>query len=109
MISLPPLLHTAPPTSLLSVVRVLPPPESSFLLPSFKDFSLSFPIIDRSRALVVLKTEIFTEYFTLYNLIQQEYRIIAQDTYNIDEKGFVIGIMQQSYVFIPTSKKDTFL
>jgi hypothetical protein len=49
--------------------------------------------LDRSRASVVLKTETFTEYFALYDSIRQEYRIIAQDTYNMDEKGFTIGIM----------------
>jgi hypothetical protein len=41
----------------------------------------------------VLKTETFTEYFALYDSIRQEYRITAQDTYNMDKKGFTIGIM----------------
>jgi hypothetical protein len=57
----------------------------------------------------VLKTKTFIEYFVLYNLIRQEYRITAQDTYNIDEKGFAIGIIQQSYVFVLTSEKEVFL
>jgi hypothetical protein len=65
--------------------------------------------LDQLRALAVLKTETFIEYFALYDLIRQEYRIIAQDTYNIDEKGFAIGIMQQSHIFMPTSEKEAFL
>jgi Tc5 transposase DNA-binding domain/helix-turn-helix, Psq domain len=40
--------------------------------------------LDRLRASAVLKTEIFTEYFTLYDSIRQEYGITAQDTYNMD-------------------------
>jgi hypothetical protein len=57
----------------------------------------------------VLKTETFTEYFALYDLIQQEYKVTAQDTYNINEKGFIMGIMQQSHVFMPASEKEAFL
>jgi hypothetical protein len=57
----------------------------------------------------VLKTETFTEYFALYDSIRQEYGITAQDTYNIDEKGFIMGIMQQSHVFVPASEKEAFL
>jgi hypothetical protein len=57
----------------------------------------------------VLKTETFTEYFTLYDLIRQEYGITAQDTYNMNEKGFIISIMQQSHVFMPASEKEAFL
>jgi hypothetical protein len=65
--------------------------------------------LDRSRASAVLKTETFTEYFALYDSIRQEYGIIAQDTYNMDEKGFAMGIMQQSHVFVPASEKEAFL
>jgi hypothetical protein len=57
----------------------------------------------------VLKTKTFIEYFALYDSIRQEYGITAQDTYNIDKKGFTIGIMQQSHVFMPASKKEAFL
>jgi hypothetical protein len=49
------------------------------------------------------------EYFALYNSIQQEYGITAQDTYNMDEKGFAIGIIQQSHVFMPVGEKEAFL
>jgi hypothetical protein len=65
--------------------------------------------LDQARASTVLKTETFTEYFTLYDSIQQEYGITAQDTYNMDEKGFTMGIMQQSHVFVPTGEKEAFL
>jgi helix-turn-helix, Psq domain/Tc5 transposase DNA-binding domain len=49
--------------------------------------------LDRSRASAVLKIETFTEYFKLYDAIQREYGITAHDTYNMDEKGFAMGVM----------------
>jgi helix-turn-helix, Psq domain/Tc5 transposase DNA-binding domain len=65
--------------------------------------------LDRARASAVLKTETFTEYFELYSSIQREYGITPQDTYNMDEKGFAMGIMQQSHVFVPANKKEAFI
>jgi hypothetical protein len=57
----------------------------------------------------VLKPETFIEYFALYDSIRQKYEITAHDTYNMDEKGFAIGIMQKSHVFMPTSEKEAFM
>jgi len=65
--------------------------------------------LDRSRASAVLKPETFTEYFALYDSIRQEYGITAHDTYNMDEKGFAMGIMQKSHVFVPASEKEAFM
>jgi hypothetical protein len=59
--------------------------------------------------LAVLKPETFTEYFALYDSIRQEYKITAQDTYNMDEKGFAMGIMQKSHVFVPANEKEAFM
>jgi hypothetical protein len=41
----------------------------------------------------VLKIETFIEHFKLYDAIQREYRITAYDTYNMDEKGFAMGVI----------------
>jgi DDE superfamily endonuclease/helix-turn-helix, Psq domain/Tc5 transposase DNA-binding domain len=65
--------------------------------------------LDRTRASAALKSETFTEYFELYRSLQQKYAIAPQDIYNMDEKGFCMGAIQRSHVFIPVSEKEAFL
>jgi DDE superfamily endonuclease/helix-turn-helix, Psq domain len=65
--------------------------------------------LDRTRASTMLKTEIFTEYFELYNAIRQKYGISPQDIYNMDEKGFCMGAIQRAHVLIPRTEKEAFL
>jgi hypothetical protein len=43
----------------------------------------------------MLKTEPFEEFFKLFDSLVQKYKIASQDTYNIDEKGFIIGAIQR--------------
>ena len=47
--------------------------------------------LDRIRASATLKVETLNEYFELYNSLRQKYKIEAEDTYNIDEKGFCMS------------------
>jgi hypothetical protein len=57
----------------------------------------------------VLKPEIFSKYFELYSSLQQKYGITPQDTYNMDEKDFTIGVIQRSHVLVPAGEKEAFL
>ncbi len=65
--------------------------------------------LDRTRASATLKTETLTEYFELFNSLRQEYKIEAEDIYNMDEKGFLMGVIQQSHVLISVAEKEAFL
>jgi hypothetical protein len=57
----------------------------------------------------MLKVETFTEYFKLLSSLQQQYNIAPEDIYNMDEKGFCIGAIQQSHVLIPVHEREAFL
>jgi hypothetical protein len=61
------------------------------------------------RASATLNIGTISEYFELYNSLQQKYNIAPQDTYNMDEKGFAMGVVQRSHVVIPISERDAFL
>jgi hypothetical protein len=57
----------------------------------------------------VLKTETFTECFELYNSLREKYGITPQDTYNMDEKGFGMSVIQRANVLISVSEREAFL
>jgi helix-turn-helix, Psq domain len=65
--------------------------------------------LDRTRASTVLKKEIFVDYFELYSSLLQQYRILPQDIYNMDEKGFAMGQIQQTRAIVPAAEKELFL
>jgi DDE superfamily endonuclease len=65
--------------------------------------------LDRTRASATLNIETLTEYFELYNSLQQKYDISPQDIYNMDEKGFCMGAIQRSNVVIPVGERAAFL
>jgi pyruvate/2-oxoglutarate dehydrogenase complex dihydrolipoamide acyltransferase (E2) component len=65
--------------------------------------------LDRTRASTVLKREIFTDYFELYSSLQRQYGVLPQDTYNMDEKGFAMGQIQQTRAIVPATEKELFL
>jgi hypothetical protein len=56
----------------------------------------------------MLKTEPFKEFFELFDSLVQSYKIAPQDTYNMDEKGFMIGAIQRSQVVVPMCEKEAF-
>ena len=65
--------------------------------------------LDRTRASVMLKVEIFTQFFELLSSLRQQYNIQPQDIYNMDEKGFYIGAIQRSHVLILVAEREAFL
>lgn len=65
--------------------------------------------LDRTHAALMQNADVFKDYFELYKSLQEEYQITDQDTYNIDEKGFLVGAIQHEQVIIPVSERDTFL
>lgn len=65
--------------------------------------------LDRTRAATMQHPETLREYFELYRSLKEQYNIADQDTYNMDEKGFLMGTIQQEKVIIPVQQREAFL
>ena len=68
---------------------------------------LSQPI-DRHR-IAATKESTAKQWFSLYDQLRTEHSIPEYQIYNMDEKGFMMGIMQRSHVLIPLSQKQAFI
>jgi hypothetical protein len=64
--------------------------------------------IDRHRASATKKS-VAKQWFSLFHQIRIEYSIADEDIYNMDEKGFMIGIMQRSHILILIQQKQAFI
>ncbi|KAF2436707.1 hypothetical protein EJ08DRAFT_644334, partial [Tothia fuscella] len=51
--------------------------------------------IDKNRQAIDNYTE-YRVYFNKVEIVIRKYRVLPQNTYNIDEKGFLIGLLQKS-------------
>ena len=68
---------------------------------------LSLPI-DRHR-FAATKESTAKQWFTLYNQLRTEHSIPEYQIYNMDEKDFMMGIMQRTHVLILLSQKQAFI
>jgi transposase len=65
--------------------------------------------LDRAHAAAMLITELFELFFELFDSLVQNYKIAPpQDIYNMGEKGFMMGAIQQSHVVVPMCEKEAF-
>jgi hypothetical protein len=62
--------------------------------------------LDQIRAAVMLKKDVFEQWFKLYNSLRRQYNLAPQDIYNIDEKGFIMESIQKSHVLVSMYEKD---
>ncbi len=69
--------------------------------------ALSQPI-DRHRVSAT-KESIAKQWFTLFHRIRTEHSIMDEDIYNMDEKGFMMGITQRTHVLISIQQKQAFV
>jgi hypothetical protein len=56
-----------------------------------------------------MKESTAKQWFTLFHQVRTEHSITDDNIYNIDEKGFMMGIMQRSCVLIPIDQKQAFI
>lgn len=52
---------------------------------------------------------IFHEWFELYNSVKAEYGILDKDTYNMDEKGFMMGVAESAKVVFSKHERQAFV
>jgi hypothetical protein len=62
--------------------------------------------LDRTRAATMLKMGLFEQFFELFDSLLKRYKIAPQDTYNIDEKGYMTGAIQKSHVVVLMYEND---
>ena len=55
------------------------------------------------------ETEVFQRWFDLYHSLKIRYGILDEDTYNMDEKGFIIGVAGSVEVIISKYEKQVFV
>jgi len=61
------------------------------------------------RAAPVSRKDTLEEFFELYRDLRKTHGITSTDVYNIDEKGFMLGVVQRSHVPIPVQEKRTYM
>ncbi len=52
---------------------------------------------------------LFTKWFELFKSAMDEHEILAENTYNMDEKGCVMGLIANSKVLISAKAKYKFM
>ena len=48
---------------------------------------------------------LFKEWFNLFHRIKEEHQVAWSDIYNMDEKGFLMGVVKKLKVVVPRHKK----
>ena len=78
----------------------------TFYVASQRFKSIYIPPIDKERAMAQ-EPEILCGRFKLYESIKRQYQVKDKDVYNIDEKGFIQGVVAKLRVIISKHERKT--